>query len=570
MLELRNYGVRWFVSLLLLCILCQPAEAHFLFVYSEDGKIKVVFGEDLEPDQAQFLSGLSEMKSYTNHAGVEQEITFEKVTEGDSGWFELSAAKAGQAIDITCPYGVFGRGDKTMFLDYSAKYIRHVANGTDQLPTKPSPALALDLVPELVAGQLKLTAYFKGQPLSDAAVELVRVKTEPVEVVTDETGSVLVATNSRFLVRAKHTVNESGEADGKSFAERRFYCTMVLDVEAGTDIAGTTVSSASADRASTSKHADSSVTLKKLDSRLADFPRAMTSFGATVVDDHIYVMGGKSGKAHAYATAYQNREVLCLNVEDKDAAWASVAENLGLQGLAIVSHGGNIYRIGGLEAKNDEGAEHDLHSVSEVLQFNPKKPAWTPMPSLPEGRSSIDACVVGDKIFVVGGWKMDGDAEPIWAEDMLVLDLAKLDQGWQSIPAPFSTRALAVRSLAGNLIVVGGIDEEGGTTAAVHLFDLENQTWRRGPEVPTAGSMKAFGCSAVTVGDHFFVSTYDGEIFRLDEGQEKWELVHQLKSGRFFHQMLPVGQDSFALVGGSHMEHGGKLEIEVFEVLANK
>ncbi len=41
----------------------------------------------------------------------------------------------------------------------------------------------------------------------------------------------------------------------------------------------------------------------------------------------------------------------------------------------------------------------------------------------------------------------------------------------------------------------------------------------------------------------------------------------QRDAGRFFHQMLPVGETRFALVGGSHMENGSQLEVEVFEVV---
>ena len=115
---------------------CSTANAHFLFVYSEDGKVKVVFGEDLDPDQAQFLSGLKAMKAFTTIDGEKKEITFEKVVEGDNGWFEVAKDGVGNAVDISCPYGVFGRDDKTMFLDYSAKYVQHMHGKPLSKPTK--------------------------------------------------------------------------------------------------------------------------------------------------------------------------------------------------------------------------------------------------------------------------------------------------------------------------------------------------------------------------------------------------------------------------------------------------
>ena len=137
---------------------------------------------------------------------------------------------------------------------------------------------------------------------------------------------------------------------------------------------------------------------------------------------------------------------------------------------------------------------------------------------------------------------------------------------WQKIPAPFRTRALAVRAHGGKLVVVGGIEKEGGPTAAVHILDPATNQWTEGPEVPTEGSIKAFGCSAVSLNGNLLVSTYDGNIFRLSDDGSQWEVAQTLESGRFFHQMIPVSDSRFAIVGGSHMENGSQNEVEVFEV----
>ena len=487
---------------------CQIANAHFLFAYSDDGKIKVVFGEGLEPDQAQFLSGLKDMKSFTTVDGTAKEIALKKVTQDDDGWFEIAEDSVGDNVDISCPYGVFSRGDKSMYLDYSAKYARL----TDDSPSlKPSKELTLDLVPEFDAGKLKLTTYFKGLPLSHAEVKLMRVETDSLETETDETGTVLLKPAARYLVRAKHVVEESGEVDGKKFSQRNYYCTLVLDYGDQPKTEKDSAASAPA------KKPNASISLKKVEAKLPDFPRGITSFGAAVVDDNIYVIGGKSGKAHSYATAYQNRDVFRLNLTGDKNEWKSVSDNLGLQGLAIVGHEGKIYRIGGLEARNKEGEEHDLHSIAEFLEFNPADKTWKEMPSLPEGRSSFDACVADGKVFVVGGWTMDGEEESVWAEDMLVFDLTKPDGQWQRIEAPFTTRALAVRQHGKKLIVVGGIENGGGPTSSVHFFDLASEQWSEGPEVPTESGMKAFGCSAVEVAGEFLVSTYDGSVFCLSD-----------------------------------------------------
>ena len=116
--------------------------------------------------------------------------------------------------------------------------------------------------------------------------------------------------------------------------------------------------------------------LKAVETDFADFPKGMTSFGAAVVGSQIYVIGGKSGKAHAYAKSYQNRDVFSLATDGSDNEWQTVSENHGLQGLAIVGYGNKVYRIGGLEARNKEGEDDDLHSVADFKKFDPSTKSW--------------------------------------------------------------------------------------------------------------------------------------------------------------------------------------------------
>ena len=560
------------ITLFVLCFSVK-AKAHFVWVYKEDGKIKVVFGEDLEPDQVQFLSGLSDLKAFALRDDSFEIFELQKQVEGDDGWLEAPAANFGSVVEVACPYGVFGRGDKAMFLDYSAKYVVLPTSGIELNDGKPSPNLALDLVPKLEGGNLSIVAHFQGRPARGAEVSVDSVDAKFAMQTAGETGEVVLSPTGRYVIRAKYTVAEPGEFEGKKFSERRYYCTMVLDT-AGEG-------SAAIDEPASNKVTEASkpatLTIQKIESRIPEFPKGMTSFGATALNDSIYVMGGKSGRAHSYAKSYQNRNVYRLNLNDADAHWEIVGDNLGLQGLAIVGRGKTIYRIGGLEARNDEGDDHDLHSIGQVLAFNPVEKSWAELPVLPEGRSSFDACIVGSNIFVVGGWTMAGDTESVWASDILKFDLSDAGSKWESIKAPFKTRALAVRSHRGKLAVIGGIQESAGPTNDVHFFDLETEEWTVGPEVPADGDLGAFGCSAVSIGGDLLVSTYDGGIFHLakafdsqskhGDSKQEWHKIHQLECGRFFHQMVPIGESKFALLGGSHMEHGSHLEVEVFQIV---
>ena len=546
------------VSLLTVVVLLttslNEAQGHFLYVYGEGGDVKVVFGEALEPDQAKFLGGLAAMKAHSVIGGTAKEVTFQKKMDDELGWYETSLDGLGPTINVSCPYGVFNRGDLAMFLDYSGKYVRY---SDDSLSRKPADSLSLDMIPSFENGQLKVGVYFKGMPLAGAEVSLIRIDASSFKTNSDDTGTAVLTPPVRYLVRAKHILSEPGEVDGKKYSEKRYYCTMVLDL--GGDLSDSELPATE----KVVEKITGSVKLERVDAQIEDFPRGMTSFGAAVIDNKLFVTGGKSGRAHSYARSYQNRDVYCLDFDSKK--WETVGETLGLQGLAVVSHGGQVVRIGGLEARNEEGEEHELRSLADVKAFNPETKTWTKWPSLPQGRSSFDACVHQDKVYVVGGWTMAIGKDSQWASDMLVLDASADKPEWKSVAVPFQNRALAVRTFKDKLFAIGGINED-GTTDEVHVFDLKSQTWSEGPGIPSDSGMLGFGCSATALNGRFLVSTYDG-VYQLSEDQNGWEKIHQLEPGRFFHHMVPIDESSFALVGGTHMKQGRLQKIEVYKVI---
>jgi len=178
----------------------------------------------------------------------------------------------GPVVNVSCPYGVFNRGDLAMLLDYSGKYVRYSG---DALPNKPADGLSLDMIPSFENGQLKVGVYFKGMPLPDAEVSLVRIDAESFKTNSDDTGNAVC----------------------QKYSEKRYYCTMVLDL--GGDLS---VSKVPATENAVQKNV-SDAKLERVDAQIEDFPRGMTSFGATVLGNKLFVTGGKSGRAHSYARA---------------------------------------------------------------------------------------------------------------------------------------------------------------------------------------------------------------------------------------------------------------------------
>ena len=393
-----------------------------------------------------------------------------------------------------------------------------------------------------------------GNPVSNVEISIKSVEANQQTLLTDESGKATIRPTRRTVILAKHTVDQAGEYQGQPYSEQRFYCTLVLDAASADTQTAPTVTQTKQDE----------VSLSKLDSPIPPIPAGLTSFGASRIGQRIYLVGGKSGKAHDYARDYQNRKVFQFDLEDADAGWQPVADNLGLQGLASVDHQSKLIRLGGLEARNKPGEDHDLHSISDVVAFDINQHQWSKLPSLPAGRSSFDACRLGDQIFVVGGWSMAGEAHPIWATDLLMIDLKADTPEWIAVKAPFEKRALAVGSFKNQIVVVGGIDRNGSPSKSVHLFDPQRRTWSQGPALPTEGKMQGFGCAVANVGDYLLANAYDGSILALSPDLKSWQLLGRLDQGRFFHRLVALSDSKFAIVGGANMESGACQEVEVF------
>lgn len=300
--------------------------------------------------------------------------------------------------------------------------------------------------------------------------------------------------------------------------------------------------------------------------KIADIPEGITSFGGAVIGDRMYLYGGHTGDAHSYYESGQNQDLYMIDFNSLDN-WKSLGKGLGLQGLAMVAYNGKLYRLGGFHAHNKKGEKHDLRSVADFSVFNFTTGKWEKLPSMPEPRSSFDAVVKDGVIYVVGGWAMNGQQSTVWSETAYRFDLKKGESKWEKLPnPPFKRRALSLGFQGDQIVAVGGMQQQGGPTNEVAMFDLKSQKWTAGPSLPKSGRMEGFGSSCFNVGGKLIVSTYGGSVYRLDDDADKWVSIGKLDEGRFFHRLLPIGDDRFALVGGASMDSGKFHEVEILNV----
>lgn len=305
-------------------------------------------------------------------------------------------------------------------------------------------------------------------------------------------------------------------------------------------------------KASQPENAETSPTAKK--AAFPDLPYGLTSFGAAIVGDDLYVYGGHKGEAHSYSFEEQSGTLLHLNLAS-DGTWSEVSKGPRLQGLAMVAHGGKLYRVGGFSALNKEGEDRNLVSQDSVACFDPQKKQWQDLPALPEPRSSHDAAVLGDKLYVAGGWALRGDGESQWHDTAYVMDLSAEKLQWKPLPKPhFQRRAVSLAAHDGKMYVIGGMHPKGGPTTKVAVYDPKSEQWSDGPSLH-GEPIEGFGTSAFAVNGRLYVSTIKGRVQRLSEDGKSWELVDELADARFFHRMLPY-RNQLLMVGGANMGIG--------------
>jgi N-acetylneuraminic acid mutarotase len=531
---------------LLLSLACATAaQAHFIWLLPVETtdvgtRVQVYFAEDASPDEPALLDRVTGLQVWKLQAGAEPQL-LPIARDGDALCTAGVGDDAGESLYVAAhDLGVLNRGDAVFRLQYYAKSGPDV-NHPQWTSIDAGPQLRLDVVPVVVDDELVVRVMFDGQPAEGAQVTLFSPKMDG-EATTDAQGTVKFPYKAGGVVslRAKVVEPVAGELDGKSFPETRHYSTIAFNSAA----AATTAPATS----------------------LAPLAQAVTSFGGAVDGDTLYIYGGHTGGAHSYSADEQGHTLLSLKL-DGSGAWESLADGPGLQGLALVAHNGTLYRLGGFSAKNAKGEENLLVSNADVAAVSTTGGEWQALPSLPEPRSSFDAAVQGDTIYVIGGWQLRGEEDSIWHTTAWKLDLSQAAPEWSAIPSPpFQRRALAVADFDGKIYAIGGMQSEGGPTTKTSVFDPATGNWTDGPSLVGEQGMTGFGASAFATGGRLYVSTHDGELQRLSEDGAAWEIVQKLPTARFFHRMLPVNDHQFVVVGGANMGSGKFTDLELIDV----
>jgi N-acetylneuraminic acid mutarotase len=532
----------------------KPCRAHFPWLATDaEGHALLFFGESPEDRTYRLPEAVAKAKVTVAEAGAEAKEVELAAIETDEfvGRKSDSAVPKGGLLESTISYGIY----HGMLLDYYAKH----------LPSAAGPAVAsglkLDAIPKVVDGKVEVAVTWEGKPVQGASVTMTDAEGVPTEESTNAAGVAKFDAPSEGLIGflvARTDENAKGEVEGEKYTSAAAYGTVTVQ------FGDATVASAPSAEATTTSEAETVNDAAANNAGLAPLPEALSSFGGAVCDGYLYTYSGHIGIEHAHSRDNLSNHFRRLKLEE-GSTWEELPMQLPLQGLPLIAHGGKLYRPGGLSFRNAAEDEPDMHSVAEFACFDPKTSKWTALAPLPEPRSSHDAVVLGDTLYVVGGWTLSGEKEGEWLSTAWSFDLTKPEGEWKAVASPtFKRRALAVARWDRQLVAIGGMDDNGKPSRRVDAFDPLAGTWTKLPDLPRS-QMAGFGVSAWNLDGQMLVSGADGVVHKLADDGSKWEQVGKLATGRFFHRLLPGADSTLLAVAGASVDAGHLPTIESFK-----
>ncbi|CAH1267510.1 KLHL31 [Branchiostoma lanceolatum] len=130
---------------------------------------------------------------------------------------------------------------------------------------------------------------------------------------------------------------------------------------------------------------------------MTQIPIRRRNYCAAVLDDEIYVVGGREWDKEARGYDRWSAAAFCYNL--RTAKWREVSSlSTKRSCFSMDAIEGNLFAVGG-----DEDHE-DTSILSSVERFDPIQNLWWPCSEIPDGRRCQASCVYNGRLYVSGGW----------------------------------------------------------------------------------------------------------------------------------------------------------------------
>lgn len=205
---------------------------------------------------------------------------------------------------------------------------------------------------------------------------------------------------------------------------------------------------------------------------LPDLPNIRYAHKSVLLGDYLYIIGGAKDSSNVLNSAYRIN-ILPNDNETSSKSWEEIAPmNQKRSYFAAVAHQDKIFVFGGVDVDDDE----EIICLDSVECYCLVKNSWTPIPTkMEKARCGHSAVLVGDEIFVIGGW--DNVNEKILKE--VEIFHTKLQTFRKGLPLPIplcATTAMVIKNQY--IIVIGGETTDDKINKKSFLLDTQsNNEW---------------------------------------------------------------------------------------------
>lgn len=279
---------------------------------------------------------------------------------------------------------------------------------------------------------------------------------------------------------------------------------------------------------------------------------ARRAFGAAMLDNQIYTVGGWNGTATQLAV---------VEVFDPDAGMWTVGVPLlvARSQHAVIAAADQLWVVGGWSA--------DAGLVSAVERFSPAQGSWQIVTHLPSPRREPGVAVWHDQIVVAGGFNGQSDADIDGYSDRVDAYDWRTEQ-WQRLAnLQVPRRGLALVVAANQLFAIGGYSAEEGFTNVVEAYDQANarwviQPWQLTPRTwAAATALEESRAGAIVIAGGYNLDGFLDLVERVEVATGAVCRPAPLMMGRAWFAAVPTTTGLWALGGETATGFTGAVEL---------